>query len=70
MRKAAEHHMRHLSELGVNRLSYVWMVVPVAGGPPAGNAIDQFAPVGQDDTGALCTNDGQWRRYSFHLGIG
>ena len=45
----AEHHVRHRRELAFHGRADMWMVVAVAGGPPAGDAIDQFAPVRQHD---------------------
>ena len=70
MRQPAEHHMRHLLELLGHRVPYVRLVIAVAGGPPAGDAVDQFAAVGQHDARALRAHHRQRRRCGLHLGIG
>ena len=49
--KPAEHHMRHRRKLHLHRLPYVRMVVAVASRPPAGDAVDQFAPVARARSG-------------------
>jgi hypothetical protein len=47
MHQAGEHDMGQGGELRLDRLVDVRVPVAVAGGPPRGNAVDQFAPVGQ-----------------------
>ena len=69
MRQPAEHHMRHLLELSRDGFANMRMVVAVAGGPPAGDAVDQLAPVGELDPRALRARHRQRRRNGLHLGI-
>ena len=51
--EATKHDVRHRRELRFHGLSDVRVIVAVAGRPPAGDAVDQFAPVGQSDARAL-----------------
>ena len=46
------------------------MIIAVAGGPPRGDAVDQFAPVGQHDAAAMGAGDRQRRPHGLHLRIG
>ena len=66
----AEHHMRHRRELALDRRADVRMIIAVAGGPPRGDAVDQFAPVGEHDAAALGARDRQRRPRRLHLRIG
>ncbi len=66
----AQHHMRHLLELGFDGGGDMRMVVAMGGGPPAGDAVDQLAPVGQHDARAIGARRGQRRAHRLHLGIG
>ena len=45
------------------------LIVAVASGPPAGDAVDQHAAVGQHDARAFGPHHGQRRASGFHLGI-
>jgi hypothetical protein len=51
--QATKHDVRHRRELRFHGLSDVRMIVAVAGRPPAGDAVDQFTPVGQSDARAM-----------------
>ena len=44
-------------QLALDGLPYMRVIVAVAGGPPAGDAVDQFAPVGECDARALRSHD-------------
>ena len=68
--QAAEHDVRHRRELALDRCADVRMVVAVAGGPPRGDAVDQFAAVGQHDAAAVRRGDRKRRRRGLHLRIG
>ena len=47
------------------------MVIAVAGGPPGGDAVDQFAPVGEHDTAAMrCARPASGGGRGLHLRIG
>ena len=70
MGKPAEHYMRHGFELRPHSLGDMGMVVAMAGGPPACDAVDQFAPVGEPDARALRAGDRQWQGSCLHLRIG
>ena len=69
MHHAAEHHVRHLRELTLDRGADMRMVVAVAGGPPRGDAVDQLAPVGQHDAAAVRCRDRKRRGRGLHLRI-
>ena len=69
MHEAAEHHMRHPVDLAPQRGLDMGMVVAVAGRPPAGDAVDQFAPVGEADERTLRRNRLQRLAGGLHLGI-
>ena len=45
--QAAEHDVGHLGELALDRGADMRVVIAVAGGPPRGDAVDQFAAVGK-----------------------
>jgi hypothetical protein len=68
--QAAEHDVGHRLELALDRGADMRMVIAVAGGPPRGDAVDQFAAVGKPDAAALGRGDRKRRRYRFHLRIG
>ncbi len=57
MHEPAEHHMRHLGKLPLDRRADVRVVVAVAGGPPRRDAVDQLAPVGEHDAAAVRARD-------------
>ena len=46
------------------------MVIAVTGRPPRGDAVDQFAPVGQHDAAAMRCRDRKRRACGLHLRIG
>ena len=48
--QARQHDVRNPGGLGPDGVHDMGVVVAVAGGPPAGDAVDQFPPVGQRDT--------------------
>src|SRR5262245_1602183 len=62
--------MRHGCQLVLDGPSYVRMIVTVARSPPAGDAVDQFAPVRQHDPCPQGTRNGQGRCNGLHLCIG
>src|SRR5690606_23750719 len=56
-------------ELPLQSLPDVRMVVAVAGRPPRGDAVDQFAPVGENDAAALGARHLGRPPQRFHLGV-
>ena len=69
VRQAAEHHVRHGLDLRAQGVGDVRMVVAVAGGPPRGQAVDQFAPVRQHQPRTACRHDRQRRPRGLHLAV-
>ena len=66
----AEHHMRHVCKLPLDRRPDVRMVVAVAGRPPGRDAVDQLAAVGEHDAAAVGAHHRQRRRRRLHLRVG
>ena len=70
MGEAAEHDVGHPGHLGAGSVQKLGPVIAVNGGPPAADAIDQFAAVGEVKPGAFGAGDGHGRREGAHLGVG
>src|SRR5262249_2433458 len=68
--ESAKHDVRHGRQLVLDCLSYVGMVVTVARSPPAGDAVDQLTPIGQNDPRTQGARNRQGRRNRLHLCIG
>src|SRR5262249_35327171 len=70
MNEPAEHDVRHQRELALDCGADVGMVIAVAGGPPRGDAVDEFAAIGEHDAAALRADDRQRQRRALHLRVG
>src|SRR5262249_29093970 len=68
--EAAEHHVRHDLELVRDRRANMRMIVPVAGGPPGRDAVDQFPAARKHDAATIGALDRKRRTCGFHLRVG
>jgi hypothetical protein len=66
----AEHDMRHQHKLPLDRGADVGVVVAVAGGPPRGHAVDEFASVCEHNARPVRARDRKRRQHGLHLRVG